>query len=278
MPDIQHPHDALQDALDGRLDARQLADLQRHLEVCVECRREIDALRWTKAQAAAARTLVTAPPDLEASVRRALDAIDAEGAATSGNEPPVTTPARSRGRSRGWWTVAGVAAAAALLVAVWTISRLAAPSLPDRVASDYQAYRAGRLGLAVQTHDVAAIEAYFRREGITFQTRVFDLRMMQFEALGGRVHRLDGRPSALLVYRGPDGRPLVCQMYEGQTTELPAPARRLTHKGVEFRVYEKDGLTLVFWQEPDGRVTCVLVGDGDPQAVISLAFAKATEI
>src|SRR2546427_8450755 len=35
------------------------------------------------------------------------------------------------------------------------------------------------------------------------------------------LFRSRGRPSALFAYRGPEGRDLVCQMYEGRLEELP---------------------------------------------------------
>jgi hypothetical protein len=57
----------------------------------------------------------------------------------------------------------------------------------------------------------------------------------------------------------------------------PAADERLTHQGFEFLVYRRNDLTLVFWQEREEGVMCVLVGDGDPRAVIQLAFAKAVE-
>jgi len=99
---------------------------------------------------------------------------------------------------------------------------------------------------------------------------------MQYTAVGGQVRDLDGRPSALFVYRGPDGQALVCQMYEGRTGDLPRPARRLSRNGIDFLVYEREGLTLVFWQE--GDVVCVLTGEGDPQTVVDLAIAKAMKV
>jgi Putative zinc-finger len=273
MADIQHPRDALHEALDGRLNPAQRADLERHLAECERCRHEMEVLRWTKAQVSRSQLEAAVPPDLEARIRRALDDGDRIRADASGEARSLRLPARLRR----WWPIAALATAGILLWIVWSPGRLPGQTLPEQVDADYRAYRAGQLTLAVHSTDVADIEAYFRRVGIPFRTRVFDLRMMKYDALGGLAHQLDERTSALFVYRGPDGRPLVCQMYQGLIAELPAADERLTHQGFEFLVYRRNGLTLVFWQEREGGVMCVLVGDGDPRAVIQLAFAKAVE-
>jgi hypothetical protein len=117
------------------------------------------------------------------------------------------------------------------------------------------------------------LEAYFRERGIPFRTRVFDLAMMGYSLVGGRAHELNGKPSALFVYRGPGGRILVCQMFPGQISELPRSSDIRRHGDFTFRVYRRDRQTLVFWQE--GDVTCVLASEGDPEELIQLAFAKA---
>ncbi|MGH9847469.1 MAG: hypothetical protein ACREEM_52925, partial [Blastocatellia bacterium] len=95
--------------------------------------------------------------------------------------------------------------------------------------------------------------------------------------VGGRVHQLTNRQSALFVYRGKDNRILICQMYPGQVTELPSSGASLReNKGTRFYIYRVNGLTVVFWQE--GAVTCVLTSDSNPEEVIQLAFAKAVKI
>ncbi len=144
------------------------------------------------------------------------------------------------------------------------------------VARDYAQYSAGRLELSLRSSDGAAVESLFVRGGIAFRTRVFDLGMMEYRLVGGRVHRLRGRPSALSVYRGPGGSDLVCQMFPGRLAELPRTADVREHDGIAFQVYRVEGVTLVFWQE--GAVVCVLASDADSEAVIQLAYAKAVKV
>jgi hypothetical protein len=97
--------------------------------------------------------------------------------------------------------------------------------------------------------------------------------MMDYRLVGGRVHTMRGRPSALFVYRGKENKILVCQMFESSTRDLPGGAEARENGGIPFSVYRRDGRTIVFW--PEGQVLCVLVSDADAEEVIALAFAKA---
>lgn len=275
MTESRHPHDALQEALDGRLDEAARAELDRHLAKCDACRAELEALRWTKTQVATRRSERTVPPEFESVLQRVLEA-----------EPQTSTSPESHRSTASWWAdfslrrwiVPAAGLATAILLITWVWPRLTESNIPAQVATDFRAYRTGTLSLGVRTSDVAEIEQWFRRAGVTFPTRVFDFGLMDFMAVGGQVHQLDGQPSALFAYRGPGDQDLICQMYEGRIDELPTPERRLSHEGIDFLVYEREGLTLVFWQERNLDVVCVLVGEGDAQLVIDFAFAKATEL
>jgi anti-sigma factor RsiW len=165
---------------------------------------------------------------------------------------------------------AGLAAAVALAV---ILLRPRPDSLPAAASRDFARVRSGALALTLKTESPGAMEAFFVRQGLPFRTRVFDLGMMGYRLEGGRVHALAGRPSGLFAYRGPDGRRLVCEMYEGTMRDLPPASESRSHGGFEFHVYRRGNRTLVFWQE--GAISCVLVGDAASEDVIQLAFAKA---
>ncbi|HEV8264863.1 MAG TPA: zf-HC2 domain-containing protein [Gemmatimonadales bacterium] len=246
----------LQDFLDGRLPDARRAEVEAHLDQCPQCRGELEALRWVRDVALRRLPGEEVPPAVARRVAAALDAAEAP--------------------SQGWarWAAAAALAAAAVL-AVVLLSR---PSgdLADAVARDFAEYSGGRLTLDLQSSDPAAVESLFANAGLVFRTRVFDLGMMQYHLAGGRVHQVRGRPSALFAYRGPGGRDLVCQMYEGRLADLPRTDDVRERNGITFRVYRVKGVTLVFWQE--GAAICVLASDAEAEAVIQLAYAKAVKV
>ena len=88
---LNHPVDLLQDAVSDRLDAGGRAALDAHLAGCEACRRELAALRWTRAQMMAGESDVALPPELPAG-------------------RIVSFPARVRNASGGVWRAQGAAA------------------------------------------------------------------------------------------------------------------------------------------------------------------------
>ncbi len=266
-----HPVDALQDAIDGRLDADQRAALDAHLAACSRCRREYEALRWTKTQLAGAARAIEVPAGLEARLRSVLDAED-----RSQQERSVSASAGDATKRRSHVWVRWVAAAAAIVAVVWVGSRLRQPPPPADAAASFRAFASSDLALDVESGDVRALESWLRASGLPFSARVFDFGMMDYRLAGGGLHRVAGQTSALFAYRASGDRALVCQMYEGRIDALPPPTDRRTNDGIEFLVYREGELTVVFWQE--GPVVCVLAANGDPEAAIRLAFAKAVRV
>lgn len=260
-PAGNHLGDALQDLLDGRLAPDERARAEAHLAGCAECHRELEALRWLKATVRDAAQ--PAPPELTASIRQALDREDRSP------RSPRSRPARFP-----WSALLAAAVAAAMLAAALLVWRgRPGRDLPSLVAKDFVDYEAGALPLEIRTSDIRKLEGFFAARRLGFETHVFDLAMMKFQVAGGRVRDLGGRPVSFFVYQGPAGRILVCDMFRGQIAELPQRAALRQHNGIDFHVYERDGVTMVFWKE--GPVICVLTARGDPEEVIQLAFAKA---
>ena len=258
----RHFKDELQDWLDGRLDAATCDEVERHLESCAECRREYEAVAWTKREAARLAA-AEAPPELRENILRALRAESSPDVVIA---PP---PSFWKQRLRPILAVAAVV----LFLAVGSFWLLSQPSLPEIAARDFVAYRAEQLALELSTRDVKQMESYFAEHGVTFNTRVFDLGMMKYELVGGRVQKPGRAPRALFVYRGPANQKLVCEMFIGQVGELPKGATVRENNGLRFYTYQAKGVTAVFWQE--GSVVCALVSDIAPEEVVQLAFAKA---
>ncbi len=254
-----HPVEALQELLDDRLAAADRAALEGHLTTCERCRRELELLRWTR-QALRGAAEEPLPEATRLDVLAALD-----------REDTAQTPRQRVGRP---WLLAAAGLAASLLLAVGLFwPRVAPPELPLAVARDFVEYRRGALTLELVTEDVAAIQDFFTDRGLGFDARVFDLAMMGYHPVGGRIHSRGAGRSALFVYAREDGRPVICQMLPGDVRELPSGATRREHDGIEFFVYEREGVTVVFWQE--GSVICVLASDIPGEELVQLAFAKA---
>ena len=249
----EHLGDELQDLLDARLDASSRAKAERHLQVCEVCR-----LEW--------RSL--------AAIRQAVRSALAPEELPAGLAEETAEQFERSGRIRGplpMKTAAAIAAGLAAIVLFLWIGRFRdVAAVVDR---DYEAVREEKVPLEMRTPDPQALERFFADRGIRFRTRVFDLGMMGYRLVGGRVDVVAGRPSALFVYRGEQNKILVCQMFEGSARDLPRGAEMRRHGGISFFVYRRDARTLVFW--PEGEVLCVLTSDGDAEELIALAFVKA---
>ncbi len=281
-----HPEEALQDFLDGRLTGAAADDVRAHLETCAACQAVRDELMHARDALAAVRDAdVPMPPDLLASVQRALDA-EARRAAVA---PTAAAPVRAIAadvtvkpsdetlarwaavRRRRWLAVAAVAAA--LIAYVVLANRTTPLDLPAQAARDLGAVGSRSLPLELQTSEAAVLERYFADAPNGPRVRVIDLGMMGIPLEGGVRHVLDGQPSALYAYRTPSGARLVCQMYVGRLSDLPPPDNAVDNKGFHFQIYDRGGVTVVFWQE--GDIVCVLASNLPAGEVIALAFEKA---
>ncbi len=256
------PGEEIQALLDGRLELARRAEIEAHVADCPQCRQTLAALSWAR-QAVARLPVQEPPPELAAQVALALDRA----------ARPAPHAVRNLHRVR--WAL-GLAAAAVVAILFFFFDWRRPADRPDAVARAYSAYESAALPLDTATGDAPALHAYFARHGIAFETRVFDLNMMGYRLVGGRIHALAHRPSALFVYRNSSDRALICQMYEGTVGQLPAGGETLEHNAIAFRVYRRGALTLVFWQE--GGVVCVLASDAPLEEVLQLAYAKAVKV
>jgi len=261
MSDDRHFGEELQDLLDGRLAESARAEIAAHVARCPQCGHELAELERGRA---AARSLpaLALPADLAGRIARALD-----------GEDGASTRHAQRNISPRWRFIAAGLIAAAVLIALLLLPS-ATGSLPSAVASDFAGYRDAPLALELRTGDPSTLERFFADRGIPIH--VFDLAMMQYRLMGGRVHGLRGRRSALFAYAGPNGVPVICEMYGGTLAELPDGAEERIHDGITFRIYHVRGVTLVFWQE--GAIVCVLASEQNTDQVLQLAYAKALKI
>jgi anti-sigma factor RsiW len=269
-----HPGDDLQLLIDGRLDAVRREEVQAHLESCDECRDEVARLQTLKSVMRQAFGVRPVPADLAAAVSAMIDA--ESSSASSATQVPGSTPAAPGDRPFAWAALA----AAVLLLGFWLVNRApappsAAPTIVAEVVASGRAWRAGREAPAHVTSATGDLEAYFASE-LPFHVTVYDLGMMQYRLVGGRVVTVGGRKGAAFAYDSPDGRRVVCYMYLGTMAELPPPDERRTSKGHEFYVYHDGADTVVFW--PEQKVICAFIGDLPSDDVVQLAFAKASAL
>ena len=271
MPTPQrHFKEEIQLWLDGRLDAPTCDEVERHLETCAECRREMDALNWTKQTTAKPTNAIVAPEELRSKILLALRAEAAPAAVETGRN--LELPRRPFWKINFWPTLAG-SCAIVLLSVFLAIYFLKSPGLLEVVGNNFRDYKNQKLALELETGDVQALEQFFAAHGVAGPTRVFDLGMMNYQLVGGRVETFHRQPAALFVYRGKDNQILHCRMYPGTTSELPAAATLRENNGIKFQVYQNRGVTMVFWQE--GKIVCALSSDLPTEEVVQLAFAKA---
>lgn len=249
-----HPRiEEIEEMADGRLSTEARQQIELHLERCQTCRGERDRIAGTRQVLRAALSGAEDVPDLlRARIAAALEK-------------------ESGRRRRSWLLPAGLAAAAVLAIAMMLLFDRP-DDFPTAAVHDFDAVNAGKLPLQFQTADAAQLQAWFDSQ-LSIPSRVFDLGMMGYRLVGGRIDELRGRRSALFVYRRDEGGIVICEMFEGVTSSLPPGAERRQNNGIDFFVFQRDGATAIFWQE--GEVVCVLASRINRDDVIALAYAKA---
>jgi len=251
-----HPFLAqLHDLLDRRLSPEERDRVEQHLAGCEICRDEWQRLTST-------RELLRRPAEDEVpeDVRMRVAAVLEQEVNRRSRLPRIAV---------------GLAAAAALVIMAIVLLRKPHVDLTASVVSDYRSIATGQKQLELRSADTTEMERWFVKR-LDFPTRVFDLAMMRYHLVGGRVDSVDGHRSALFVYRHERGAIVVCQMYRGRIEVLPRGLERREHDGITFFIDERNGTTAVFWQE--GAVVCVLVSELPRDEVISLAYAKAMKV
>jgi anti-sigma factor RsiW len=274
-----HLGDEIQELLDGRLDPAREAAVRSHLAECDVCRQHWQRLEWLKRRLRAMVDTGPLPSDLDVAIRGALDRERPESRADTAayldqasTRSATPSSSQSRPRRAGRSRLALAAGLAALLVVTIGAGRWwFRPPTPAEIAADYVTLAEGTLRIDAATADPRTLERYFTGQG-GVPNRVYDLDMMRYTLIGGRVQPHRGQPGTLAVYRGARGERVICEMYFAAPPS-GAPVDRRTHKGVEFTVYRHGDVIMVFWDE--GPVTCVLAAIMDPEALLELAFAKA---
>lgn len=223
---------------DNELSVEGALEVERHLQVCAQCRALLEERRrFTEA----VRTLyprAPLPPGLEARVRRIL----------------VPPPAR-----RYWVSALALAASVAVMLATWSFVRRGHPVLPAAVVAAAQVHRgvlAHEIPLAVQSSDAAAVNAWLRRElpfavGAPVQATTADLTLQ-----GAARVTLAGEQVGYVQY-GTGAQ--VVSLLLLPPREWPRVGEPVRVRGMDFHFYVVDGLKLIAWNH--SPLSYVLVSD-----------------
>jgi len=254
----EHPGDDLQRLLDGRLGPERAAQVEAHIAECASCRREVGAIRQVKSALRQHLPQAAVPEEVAARVR--------------------ATSTRTGGALAGFprrrvVAAAAVLAFAAILLFAITQTRDGPRGIASVVAADFTEYRSGALRPQRQSAVAAELEQFFQQAEVPIVSPVFEFGGMGFSLAGASVRQDHGTRRALVAYESAGGDRMICEMYEGRTSELSGAADVRDYDGKRFFVYRLGDLTVVFWQ--DGPLVCVLVMDGDPERAIAFARAKA---
>ena len=144
------------------------------------------------------------------------------------------------------------------------------PTFPEDAAVSFRQYCASKLPLQIETSDAATLERYFAAEGVPFAVRTLD--PATYTLKGGRAQRVLNRKSSWCAYQGPGNTTFIFQLYPGSLVELPADAEIRWDRGRSFHIYERQGATVVFWQERN--LCCALISDASAEETIRLAQAS----
>ena len=205
--------------LDSELDLLRSLDLERHLQICPDCRRRSQLTKAARAAVREHATYFAAPDPLREKITATLPS----------TKPTTATPA--------WLNLS--AAFALLAIVTWSVySNLPMTGLDGRVADEVIAGHVRAL-MANHLTDIASsdrhtVKPWFNGK-IDFSPPVVDLSIQGFPLIGGRLDYVANHTAAALVYR--HDRHLINLFI------WPAPAGEAS----DARALERNGYNIIHW-------------------------------
>lgn len=249
----------LHSLVDGELDALNTVAVERHLESCEACRRELDQIRALRQVLGRAELRPPMPDAARAAVMVALAAEQARDTRPDRAAKGGALLAQARDHLRRWGFVPTFAALAA--VVVLSFNPLRGDDLQQEIlASHIRSMLASHL-VDVETSDRHTVRPWFNGK-IDFSPPVTDLVAQGFPLVGGRVDYFGGRVVAALVYRRNNH---VLNLFIAPETDRFAHPVASNLDGYNFVSWSSGGLT--FWAVSDATASEV----GDFHALFSAA-------
>src|SRR5262245_35870747 len=220
----------VQACFDGELDAVSTAAIERHLELCVECRTLFENLGQLRTALRRDLTHHSASPALRARITKALDEEAVRETA------PRSTPRRAIWRVRPFWTGvfggAGVTAAAAMAAVLLLSPLLEKPLVDDLVAAHVHSLMPSHL-TDVESTDHHTVKPWFAGHADVSPV-VEDFAQQGYRLVGGRADYLEHQRSAAVVYQ--HGAHVINVFSWAETSQqLPKNTTR-------------NGYHMIFWQ------------------------------
>jgi anti-sigma factor RsiW len=221
--------DLLDAYLDGELDLVRSLEIERHLADCSGCSAALARLQSLQAALRSAPLRYQPPPRLARRVSASL-----------------------RRQDRSWQrlstALAGVAAAAMILAAVWLWMRPANDPLVAEVAAAHVRSLLAEHRTDVASSDRHTVKPWFAGR-LDYAPPVPDLSAEGFPLVGGRLDYLDGRPVASLVY---ERRKHLINVFVWPSTEGDSEPVLNARQGYSILHWNSAGMT--WWAVSDLNV------------------------
>jgi len=235
--------------VDGQLNPTELQDVNTHFLSCDSCRERFAEEQQFHLAFASRRVLLTTPPVVLTQLHEALAR---EAAPLPSWRQRLYVHRVSLLSFFFSHRLATAAVVMALVLAYWGFPT-AKPNLFASAVAQYELATTDQRVFTYVQRDPRQLEQAFNASGqLDFSTHVLDLRSAGYRIRGGNIVRVNGHPTAMTVYRGPEAD-LVCLRQRGAIPPLPPGAMQI---GRDL-VYTYEQYTVLIIQESD--LFCMLV-------------------
>lgn len=232
--------------VDDEFGERERADMEAHLCVCDDCRRQVQMQIKFKEQLRTHLCKDKAPENLRERLLEELSQAEVEHAECQRNWPSMV---------RVGWVAGPLAAMVALAFVLpeMTVAPAASSQMP--VIDHTVDWHRGNFPLEVTTADAQEAQDWFDGK-VDFSVRLPQFADTRVNLLGGRMANIEDRRAALLLYEV-DGARLSVILFDGEGMRVPPETVR--------RVHDRD----IVWLDQRGYGVAVVQDSGVTYAMTS---------